>query len=255
MVTSRPFAERIYRLLLRGCSSDKEVGTMSLEARFSSFFGRPSSLERFSPSFWVCSPWMPPWLQQLWEDNNFSGVWTCRKFLASDFPDWTWTFSVSCLFSRTGSQTCAWKSCLENMSWILQGPQSKATSCCFPISSFFLLSPRASQPQVFPGSLRVMGMSPQTITAWALYVLTLQQPRGAKMQGRSSLTWARCFSTQDRQGLCLGDVVLTMPLPRYAALPLSAPILVGGEGWTITWGQWEKSQAGLLGGDGGTGIF
>ena len=33
-----PFAERIFRLLLRGCSSGKEVGIMSLEARFPSFW-------------------------------------------------------------------------------------------------------------------------------------------------------------------------------------------------------------------------
>ena len=102
-----PFAERICGPLLRGCSSGKEVGTMSLEARF--------------PSFWkaillikVQSPFLSLQLMDSSLTPNSCGKIT--PFLVSEPAGNSWLltsqtelehFFVSCLFSLTGSQACA----------------------------------------------------------------------------------------------------------------------------------------------------
>ena len=102
-----PFAERIYRLLLRGCSSDKEVGTMSLEARFSSFW-KAILLRKVQPPFLSLQP-----MDASLTPNSCGKIIT---FLVSEPAGNSWLltfqtelehFSISCLFSRTGSQACA----------------------------------------------------------------------------------------------------------------------------------------------------
>ena len=60
-----------------------------------------------------------------------------------------------------------------------------------------------------PGSLRVMGTGPKTITAWSLYVLTLQQAQGAKMQGEVQSDLGQVLLSRTDRGLCLGGMVLS----------------------------------------------
>lgn len=82
-----------------------------------------------------------------------------------------------------GSQACALKACLENMSWNVAGTpeQSKELlfSHRFPSSSPLLGLPPSGLPPCSPG---ITGTGPKAITAWAFYVLTLQQPQRGKMQ-------------------------------------------------------------------------
>lgn len=78
-----------------------------------------------------------------------------------------------------------------------------------------------------------MGIGPQAITAWALYVLTLQQAQGAKMQGEVQSDLGQVLFSRTDGGSALG-MRFSPGAPAGHCLALSAPILVGGEGWTIT---------------------